>query len=338
MLGWLKTLGKGGGGEWRRAPFPEKELEWLYLDFLPLEALDPGIAEDTVLHIALGGNAGVLTRLGAIIDAGMLMGLRAESHACEGRTPEERDAFFASTTIMDAAFHLRLAQAYEAALKSSEKRRASPGMPGGTEWLEIYLWEATRAVWGPKATELYETRVHAQTLEDMLKLSGHATTWLARGALHSEPKKARGQSPMLAELLLRVPEIASSFTAHPETVSECLGKADHRNKARLIDVLHRAGVSASLLPEQAATLAVSSAKGVREAAAAWILQTPEPILPELQKLAVQGEPDERLHAVTLLGAAGHGLVTPFLMERLTRDKAKKVVRVIETLLGGRIQS
>jgi len=56
------------------------------------------------------------------------------------------------------------------------------------------------------------------------------------------------------------------------------------------------------------------------------------IMPELQKLAVQGTPEERVRAVKLLAQAGRDMMTPFLMERLSRDRAKTVVKMIETVL------
>ncbi|HSI62550.1 MAG TPA: hypothetical protein VLE43_05505, partial [Candidatus Saccharimonadia bacterium] len=172
----------------------------------------------------------------------------------------------------------------------------------------------------------------SQALEAMLKISGHPTTWLVRAALVIEHSKVKAQKHSFSELFLKVPEAASAFTAHPDAVRECLASADHRGKAHIVDVLHRAGVSASLLPVEAAAMAVASSKHVRDAAASWILLTPDLLLPELQKLAVQGIPEERVRAVKLLGEAGRDMIAPFLMERLTRDRAKTVVKMIETVL------
>ncbi len=333
MLGWLKSLGKTGG-EWRRAPFPEKDLDLLYQDFLPLDTLDPHLPAELVLHIAMGGNAGVLARLASLPDAAKMLGLRCERHACEFRLPLERDAFFATTTILDPAFHLRLAQVYEAAMKPAGKRAPSPGIPAGGEWMEYYLWEATRTPPNGWPLHPHETRLAAPALESMLKLSGHPGTWLARAALTVEPPKgAKGKPRSLGALLLKVPELAVCFTANPAIVLECLNAADPKCRAHGIEVLHQAGVSASLLPEQAVAMAVGTSKAVRDVAAAWIVRTPELLLPELQKTAVNGTPEERAHAVTLLAMAGHGMMTPFLLERLKRDKARKVLRAIETVLG-----
>ncbi|RBP45779.1 hypothetical protein DES53_102161 [Roseimicrobium gellanilyticum] len=332
MLGWLKNLAKPGG-EWRRTDLPEAELELLYQDLLPLETLEPGLAGDVMTYVVTGQNAGVLNRAAAQPEAARLLGLRCEKHSWHHRTPTERDAFFASTTITDPGFHLRLALAYEALLKPAEKRPVSPGIPAGAEWLEIYLWEATRTPPNQWPLEPQETRLPSQSLESMLKLSGHPTTWLARAALMTDPSRAKAaQKQTFAELFLKVPEAASAFTAHPDTVRECLANADHRGKAHIIDVLYRGGVSASLLPVEASALAVSSSKQVREATSSWILLTPDLLLPELQKLAVQGTPEERVRAVKLLAQAGRDMMTPFLMERLSRDRAKTVVKMIETVL------
>jgi hypothetical protein len=331
MLGWLKNLAKPGG-EWRRTELPEAELELLYQDLLPLETLEPGLADDLMTYVVTGQNAGVLNRVAAQPEAARLLGLRCEMHSWHHRTPAERDAFFASTTITDPAFHLRLALVYDALLKPSERRPVSPGIPAGAEWLEIYLWEATRTPPNQWPLEPQETRLPSQALESMLKLSGHPTTWLARAALITEQSRTKVQKHSFAELFLKVPEAASAFTAHPDTVRECLATADHRGKAHIIDILHRVGVSASLLPVEASAMAVTSSKQLREAAASWILLTPDLLLPELQKLAVQGTPEERVRAVKLLGQAGRDMMTPFLMERLSRDRAKTVVKMIETVL------
>lgn len=331
MLGWLKNLGKPEG-EWRRTDLPEAELELLYQDLLPLDALEPSLAGDVLTHVVTGANAGVLTRLASQPEAARSLGLRCEKHSWHHRATTERDAFFASTTITDPAFHLRLALAYEAALKPAEKRPVSPGIPAGAEWLEIYLWEATRTPPNQWPLEPQETRLPSQALEAMLKISGHPTTWLVRAALVIEHSKVKAQKHSFSELFLKVPEAASAFTAHPDAVRECLASADHRGKAHIVDVLHRAGVSASLLPVEAAAMAVASSKHVRDAAASWILLTPDLLLPELQKLAVQGIPEERVRAVKLLGEAGRDMIAPFLMERLTRDRAKTVVKMIETVL------
>ena len=336
MLEWLKNLGKSKP-EWLRSGLPEEELALLFQDFKCLDPDGGTLPDEVMTYVVTGGNAAVLSRLAADGDAGKRLSLRCHAGFITAK-PLDRDEFFRITTITDPAFHLRLALVYEAALKTAGTRKLTPGLPTGGEWLEIYLWEATRTAPNTYPRRPAETKLSAPALETMLKLSGHPTSWLTRAALITEGSVSYWGGAEFSFMLLKVPEAASTFTSHAETVRSCLDEVDHRGKAHIIDVLQRAGVSASLLPDRAAALAVGSSRQVREAAASWIAPTPDLILPEVKKLAISAEPEERAHAVRFLAMMGRELMRPFLRERLAADKAKRVVDAIESALRSEEQA
>lgn len=335
MFGWLRNLGKSA--DWRKSEYPARELAWLHADFLRLAPLNASLPDLAMDFVAAGQHPEVLCLLAGTQGAAKALGLRCDSQTWSNNSIIDRDKFFVETTILDPALHLRLALVYDAAAQSGQRRSSCAGLANGGEWLEVYMWEATRTASNIYPRQPKATRLDASVLEDMLDLHGNPRSWLVRGALLLDTTQ-HWWGNNFTELFLKVPGVRESFTRHVDTVRECLDQSDHRGRIHAIQAVHRVGGSPSLCPDLVASLAVDSSKLVREAALAWIVTGPDVVVPELQRIAASGGPEERAHAVKLLGRLGGESMRPFLEQRLSVEKAKKVVELLEGLLRSEVPS
>jgi hypothetical protein len=309
-------------------------MEWLENDFKALDSLQAGVCEQIMRFIATGAGEEVLQTVAGTHAASGGLALRCRLNA--NRSTPERDRFFSSTTIRDPAFHLRLGLVYEAASQSSvtggRRVAVAPGLQGGAEFLDVYLWEALRvsaSVWPRKPMP---SALSALEIEKMLELHGNPPSWIVRGALVIDVG-SHGWLNHSGILITSVPGFGEALQRHVPMVRECLQQTDHRCKIHAIEVLKKAAFAPSHCADLAAELAVNSAKGVRDVTEAWISAEPESVLPLLRKIAVDAGPAERFLAVKLLAKIGGQDARAFLEDRLAEEKSRKVTELIEGLLN-----
>ncbi len=333
MLNWLKKIG-GALPRWRDFGYPAEELEWLEKDFKPLDALRAGVCEQIMQFIASGEGESVLQTLASMRAASGGLALRCRNNG--GRPTPDRDRFFTSTTILDPAFHLRLARVYDAASRYQiatglGRRPSAPGLKGGAEWMEAYLWEALPIDEDVDPHQTKPSRLSSLELERMLELHGTPASWLVRGALTHDAATTSYMSHA-GKLILAVPGFADSLIRHGDMVRECLNQSDHRSKTYAMEALHQMKFSPAHFADVAAQFAVSAAKEMREAAQAWISLDPAAVTPEIRRIAVSGGPAERFQAVLLMAKIGGDEALAFLKERLAGEKSAKVKDLIEGIL------
>jgi len=324
---------------WRLSGFPVHELEWLEKDFKPLDSLEAGMCERIMQFVATGAEPEILETL-ARIQTVSSSDLPLRCRNMIQATPY-RDKFFTSTTIREPALHLRLALAYQAVSKvgltGGFRTAVAPGLKGGAEYLDIYLWEALRVAPNTYPLKPMPPVLSIIEMEKMLELHGQPPAWVVRGALVINAGSHRWRSDA-GSFLPGIPRFGEALLRHLPMVRECLQQPEHQSKTYAIEVLQKAGFSPAHCADLAATLAVDSAKGVREAVEAWIHPEPQSILPELQKLTVEAEPAERFHAVKLLAKIGGTAAREFLANRLPNEKSRKVVELIEGVLNPQAQA
>lgn len=339
MLDWLKKIG-GSSPHWRNFDYPAEELEWLEKDFKPLDVLRAGVCGQIMQYLASGEGESVLQTLAGMRAASGGLALRCRNNG--GRLTPDRDRFFAATTILDPAFHLRLARVYDAASRYQiatglGMRASTPGLKGGAEWLEAYLWEALPIDEEVDPQQTKPSRLSVLELERMLELHGTPGSWLVRGALIHDVANPR-YGTHAGKLLLAVPGFAESFSRHGDMVRECLNQSDHRSKTHAMEVLLEMKISPAQFADVAALHAVSEAKEMREAAQAWIGLDPAAVMPEVRRIAVSGGPAERFQAVLLLEKMGGDEMSAFFNERLAAEKSVKVRDLLEGILRASSQA
>lgn len=339
MLSWLKKLGSGSSS-WKNSDYPLEELEWLEKDFKPLDSLKAGVCEQIMQFIATGTEEEVLATLAGMRAASGGIALRCSGYG--GRALPDRDRFFEQTTILDPALHLRLALVYEAATQffvagGRGRVDVAPGLKGGAEFLDAYLWEALRVDANVYPKRPLPSRLSAVEIEKMLELHGNPTSWLVRGALVIDVTKW-GYGANSSGIIHAVTGFHDSLVRHLDMVRECLNQSDHRAKTHAIEVLHKSKFSPVHCADAAAHLAVSTAKGVREAAEAWIMLDPAVVLPEMKRIAVDAGPTERFQAVKWIHKHGGETGRAFLADRLPAEKSAKVLELIEGCLNPQAQA
>ena len=316
-----------------------EELELLEKDFKPLDSLKAGVCELIMQFIATGSENGVLTTLAGMRAASGGIALRCRGDG--GRATPDRDRFFEHTTILDPALHLRLARIYEASVPVNagavgRRVAVAPGLWCGGEFLDTYLWEALRVDSNSYPRQPKPCRLSALGLEKMLELSGNPSSWLVRGALVIDPSQW-GYRNNAGGIIPAVPGFIDSLIRHLGMVRECLGQRDHRAKTHAIEVLNKVKFSPAHCADAAAQLAVSTAKGVRDAAEAWIMLDTAALLREMKRIAVDAEPTERFQAVKWLHKHGGEAGRAFLSDRLPAEKSAKVLELIEGCLNPQAQ-
>ena len=337
MLPWLNKFVASSGSQ--TAGYPVEELELLEKDFKPLDVLSNGVCQRIMEYIVTGRGDEVLQTLAEMRAASGGLALRCRRDGV--RPTPDRDRFFASTTILDPAFHLRLALVYDAATQFNVGGRVgrvdvAPGLKGGAEFLDAYLWEALQVQPNVYPAKPKPSRLSAVEMEQMLALHGNPPSWFVRGALTIDPTDW-GYATTAAGFIPVVPGFLDSLVRHVDMVRECLSQGDHRCKVHAIEVLQKAQFSPTHCGDVAAQLAVSTAKGVRKAAEAWISLDRAAVLPHLQRLAAAAEPTERFHAVKLLAKIGGDKAQSFLGERLASEKSIKVRELIKGILNPQSQ-
>lgn len=336
MLSWLKKI---GSSSWKTSDYPLEELEWLEKDFKPLDSLKAGVCEQIMHFIATGTGEEVLATLAGMRAAASGIALRCKLTAC--RETPDRDRFFERTTIKDPAFHLRLALVYDAANKyqggvSSGRHSICPGLKPDAEFLDAYLWEAL-AIDTSQQPNCRPGVIEATDIENILELHGNQRAWIVRAVLVIDLTHWASTTPV-SKNVLALSGFNDSLVRHLGMVRECLNQSDHRAKVHAIEVLHKAKFSPAHCADAAAQLAVSTAKGVREAAEGWIMLDPAAVLPAMKRIAVDAGPTERFQAVKWIHKHGGEAGRAFLADRLPGEKSAKVLELIEGCLNPQAQA
>ncbi len=329
MFKWLKNLRNNSIEGWRKTHYPTEELEWLSTSFRPLASLKPDVADRIMNFIVLGGDDAVLKDIASMPAASGTLGLRSRSDS--GREVTERDHFFSSTTITDPELHWRLGLVLHAASLTGRRVEICPGLLVGADFLDSYIWEATRCNGYSYPRRPQTPKLNAAQFERMLELNGNPTSKLVRAALFVNPASHRWASHA-GSLFTAITDFHDSLVRHPNEVRACLGHPDFRSKVHAIGVLQAARYSPKHVPDTAATLAVDTSKVVREAAHAWIEMDAAAILPHMQRLVQDGSPEERLQAVRLFARLGGESARSALAERLPAERSRKVADLIESIL------
>ena len=137
----------------------------------------------------------------------------------------------------------------------------------------------------------------------------------------------------MSELVAGTSGFGAYLARHPVVVEEALSQKEAHRKVHALEVLARVKAPVPPFANILASLAVSSAKTVREAAG-QILAGFTGARAALEVKAREGDPGERGEAASLLVRLAGDAARAFLEERLAAEGSPKVKRIVEELLHG----
>lgn len=314
-------------GAWEAA-----DLAVLEEAFAGLESLVPGLPARLVRYVVEGEEAsapGALAKLNGKACEALRVKSRADQlHSVPDEGPAWR-RWFEGAEGPGAAALLRLAKvitapaptlppwAVAAGTKVDRSALLRPLDP--PDWLEPLLWEFSSPKQTSRSPFWLANTLSAARVEGLLRADGVPANLLYRDAF---PSQRFGFSTL--RLLAGLVGYGEGVARHPVIVLEALARPSASEKARALDMFPAHEIPAAPFVEPLTALAVSSAKTVRDAAAALVIGVGELALPHLRPFAESSSPDERLQAVRLLGRLGTDAALALLQDRVTSETSGKV--------------
>ena len=336
MLKWFGKLSgglKGRGGQ--EPPDPPEEVlsgkkrESLKHDLAKLGKAHADLPPRATRFVLTGQDEAVLLEIASRGDAGGAMALKCLARSYPDRVISDRTQFFSDFEGASPGLHLRLARLYEAA-----SRRASPRRR--LNWMPVPPWLRSTSEATPAHPMVYYGTapvivLPASLLEDMVAADGGPKDLLARVALLADPRDWDARH--MSELVAGTSGFGAYLARHPVVVEEALSQKEAHRKVHALEVLARVKAPVPPFANILASLAVSSAKTVREAAG-QILAGFTGARAALEVKAREGDPGERGEAASLLVRLAGDAARAFLEERLAAEGSPKVKRIVEELLHG----
>jgi len=332
MLGWLKKITETEKTEYKnKAGLSKKKLSLLKKDFEKMDSVRSVSSE--VLRYILDGEGedilSILANTGGFASALKLISINQYG----GLFAEigERAEFYRNIEIKNPDFYLRIAKVYEACTKQeSVYLKGKNYLPPGTEWLEIFLREATHFQTNIYPPRPINTDMEIDIVEKMLELSGNSPDTIARMIFFKDPKdwNVTGIVPMYTGLR-GFKEYASR---HKKVILEALEQKDGKRIIYILDLLEKCNISTEGLAGKITDLSLSKAKTIREAAEKLIHSIKEQALTLLKEISRNGTGDERFYAVKLLWKLAGEKIENHLREIQKNEKSKKILQIISEIL------
>ncbi len=342
MLDWLKKLGGGKPFE-NKVGLDGKALELLAEDLGALEKLHTDLPNEALRYVVDGVGDEILTRLAGTQGAGEVLGLISAVRFASKIEHRARSRFFDTVRCSDPKFFIRLGKIYEAASRQ-QKNALTSQFPQlavqiprcfdtpGLEWLEVLLVEASQLslnVWPPQCRAC--PALNAELVEAILRIEGHAPDLLVRAAF--QPQLQRFTSNRFEPVFTKMAGFADSAIRHKQALTAAFNHGDFKQRVYALEMVKKCKVPVNAFVEELVDLAVSSSKYVREQAQALLADTKDSVLPLLERKVTGGSNDEKALAVELLWNREGENARGFLQGRLTEEKNKKVLRIINEALA-----
>lgn len=336
MLDWLKKLGGGKPLE-NKIGLADRPLELLGEDFVVLDEFVPGISTRIVRYLVDGIDEEVILHASQIAQAAEKLRLRCTSQisGLDGITP--RSEFFKAVECSSPEFYRRLGQLYEACARQLPRHQFRSFGDPKLDWLEILLMEATQLsvnTWPRRCRAC--PAISAELVEAMIELAGLPSGLLVRAAFQPDLKKFGG--PELEPIFASLRGLEQSAVRHRDAVIAALNHADFKQRVYALEMMKRCKVPSNAFLDELVGLALSSSKLVREQAQSLLADVKQEAHPLIERKVVEGTNEEKAYAIELLWTWDGEKARPFLQGRLTEEKNKKVLRVIEDTLAAAASS
>jgi hypothetical protein len=316
------------------AGFSPEKIKLLEEDLAGLNESGSDLAERSVRYIVDGEDAAVLEALAKAHKPAeqirLVINLQT-FRANSSNNSRARANFFATIDPLGHAPYLRLAKVYEAAAKGGPPVQLLFQLYyGGLVWLELFLRELGMF------NRTGQPGFPLSYLEAMLADEGQDPALLIKAVFSSEAQDYMRANPVLT--IKSLPGFRDSVLKHGNVVSEALARADAVRALELLGILSEHKIPPEPFIQALVSLAVSTTKKVREAAAPLLGQAPQQAQPLIEQLAVQGNPAQRAASIHWLGRFAGKAAKEFLLERQQAERAKKVQEAIGDALGEMQQS
>lgn len=246
----------------------------------------------------------------------------------------EQPAFYAGLASIPGEILLRWAQVLEAMSAGSRGHfpRLHIPFPGNVHWPELVLMYGAGGnlnSWPPRTDQ----KIDYSTIETMLVAAGMEPHALLTGAF-TTPVDASYRAGDDLKAVSYCPDFAAALDRHIETVRPLIVAGVANQRTHILSMLSRATphVLDKLAPELA-ELAVSSSKQVRIAADHFVQSGGPSMTSVLRRLATEGKPEQRLHALRYLHQRGQKdqdtALCDFARTTATADKAASVRALVD---------
>lgn len=344
MLNWLKKFSSP------KLVNPEglsnEKLQMLSEDLESLSQKSKELPGKLLKYIVDGDGSEILLKISGNFELAAALGLRCYAHGFTQKLNKQlanRLEFFKGFNQISPAILYRIGETYAALWHGKSGGRQSwKHLDPSLFWLEVLIKEVAQVdEWGNcplrygNKSKIEDIGWSAQHFEKVLQAGGHDPSRIAHLILMDEAEYGYTyHSQFLFESMQGQGEC---FARHPDVVSQALqhSKAAHRAFALNWIEKSKSPVDESI-QKRIASLAVSSAKTVREAAESCIrshAKARDLCIAEVKRLASEGTNTERLHSVGLLSRLLGEKATPLLEKLLEVEKGKKIQAEIQLYIG-----
>ncbi|MBN1916351.1 MAG: DUF4132 domain-containing protein [Verrucomicrobia bacterium] len=283
-------------------------------------------------YLATGQDESVLGDL-AGLPAGA--GVDFEVACCNPRYPckrlEKRQRMLLALEGLEPVHYVRLAKIYEAVSYRDRKQLLLDWIPGAPVWLDVYVQELTggQYYYGHRQPPL--RTLAADLVEQMLAVAGEDTSLLAKFALWMDP---HGSNAYLHNSLIeRIPGLSALVCRYPDVIRAAMTQAEAPRRVHALTLLAKWQLDMAPFTVELVDAAVDSAKTVRQAANLLVVKFKDAAKPLILRKFVEGQPEERLHALALADQLGCDPSADLLRQRLEAETSPRVKKAIERLLS-----
>lgn len=311
------------------AGFSAEKIELLEKDFAGLNESGSDLAERALRYVIDGDDANVLDALTKAHEPALQLRLIQTLRTYQAHRPasEARDRFFADIDAVGFEPYLRLAKVFEAAAKGGPPVHLQlSAYFAGLPWLELLMQEIRMQDKGRR-----KPAFPISLLEEMVAAEGQDSALLIKVVFSAEPQDDFRFVPVTA--IKSLPGFAGSVLRHHGVVAEALAHADATRKIELLGILSEQQIAAAPFARELASLAISSAKKVREAALPLLKHARDEARPFIEQAAVNGTPTERVQAIRWLGRFAGEAAREFLVARQQLEKGAKLQEALGEALG-----
>lgn len=313
LEGWLEALGSYLGR----------------IDDLPNKDARRGLADDLATFVATGEPVSVLGEIALRPAVGEWLGLAWGTH----RLPTKpHGALYAKAPGATPEMLVRWGKVLAAATQPHQPNWGI-AVDGDRHWVEALLQHASGTAMNSWSSDTDTIRgLTADALEAALVADGAPADELVRAAL-ATPVDTNYWAPGRLRAVGGLAGFADALRRHATTVARLLPNPTVAQRVHMLGMLANADAStlAGLAPVLA-DLATSSSKQVRAAVEPLVPTLGESLVLPLQRLAIEGKPEVRQHALRQLASLAQSLGKPaidtFARQTAAADKAASVQALI----------
>ncbi|WP_254506492.1 DUF4132 domain-containing protein [Anatilimnocola floriformis] len=296
----------------------------------PMRKQDREIADRLMKYIIDGDEESVLNKMW---EAGKDLRLGALEQYGFQADPISWQTFFRDLTNFDIELFQRFIKVFEAAVCNAPKDRfLLQKWLGNSRGLEVLLQEANRITGQFYTTDRKPANFPFPLIEQLLKEAGADIDKYLHGIFEFDEKRP-WDSQVRKQLRLGMQGLGPVLAERRSLVVPYLLEGHVISRVSALETLIDANVPLAVFVEELATCATESSKQVRDAAWPVLRKVSDEARPHVERLAREGDRNQREHAIRLLGRFYGEQTLPLLRELLETEKSAPVREVLQAALG-----